>query len=127
MGSPLCTIAAPKCVAYYILITIIVRLLSNANCFGLNFMRSALKNTGKNYIITRCHKIGQAKAGDKMEFVRNIDAIDIVGLVFLVVGALLTFLSKKITARAEFRYAELIVKLVGLGLVIAALFLVFTA
>ncbi len=59
-----------------------------------------------------------------MDFFMGMTTARTAGLILLLVGALVTFLSGKLTARAHGKYANLTVKCMGLGLVVAGFILV---
>ncbi|MDL2237182.1 hypothetical protein LJC56_05050 [Christensenellaceae bacterium OttesenSCG-928-K19] len=59
-----------------------------------------------------------------MEFFSSITTTGIAGIVLLVCGALITFLSSKISARMQGPHANFITKCVGLAIVVAGFILI---
>lgn len=65
--------------------------------------------------------------GDEMSFFVNITTMEIIGLVLLVAGALINFLSARIAGliKSNNKYMPIIIKTIGLGLVLVAFFMIF--
>lgn len=59
-----------------------------------------------------------------MAFFENMTAFKIAGIILLVLGALITFLSARISAKMKGVRANTIVKLIGLGIVFAGFALI---
>ncbi len=59
-----------------------------------------------------------------MAFFSEMTVYKIVGLAALLAGALITFLSGRISAKMRTKHAALIVKLIGLGIVFAGFLLI---
>lgn len=59
-----------------------------------------------------------------MRFLENITIAGIIGIVLLIAGALVTFLSAKISANMQGKHANLIVKCIGLAAVAAGFVLI---
>lgn len=60
-----------------------------------------------------------------MEFFANITILQVIGIVLLAAGAVLSFAAKRITARSSSNYADIVVKLAGLGIVIVGFIMIF--
>lgn len=60
-----------------------------------------------------------------MEFLINITPIQILGLVLLGAGAVLSFAAKRIASRFSYAHADMICRLIGLGVVIAGFVIIF--
>lgn len=60
-----------------------------------------------------------------MEFFANITTLQIIGLVLLAAGAVLSFTAKRIAKHFHYRNADFVTKLLGLGIVIAGFLMIF--
>ncbi len=60
-----------------------------------------------------------------MEFFANITPIQILGLVLLGAGAVLSFTAKRIALRFSHAHADMVCRMIGLGVVIAGFVIIF--
>lgn len=65
------------------------------------------------------------RQGKTMEFFANMTTTKIIGLIMLAVGALLSFAAKRITARCEYKNAEMICRFLGFGIAITGFLIIF--
>lgn len=60
-----------------------------------------------------------------MEFIANISAVKVVGLILLAVGTVLCFAAKKFTAKFQYEHADMVCRFIGLGVAIIGFLIIF--
>lgn len=60
-----------------------------------------------------------------MEFFANITIVQVIGLIMLVAGAVLSFTAKRIAKGFRYEHTDLVLKFVGLGVAIAGFLMIF--
>lgn len=59
-----------------------------------------------------------------MRFFETVTALNIIGIILFILGAVLVFGAKKLSANQKNPHAEILIKLLGLGLAISAFLLI---